>query len=252
MVGVVHLLPLPGSPRYGGDWGRVCDAALRDAAALAEGGVHGLVVENLGDAPYHPDRVPAETTSHMAALAAEIRRVAEVPLGINVLRNDGCAALAVAHAVGAAFIRVNVLCGARVTDQGIVVGNAHEVARLRRSLGAESIRILADVRVKHSAPLGEYPIEQEVRDTLIRGGAHGVIVSGTGTGQPTAEDELHAVKEAAGEASVWVGSGTTPETLSRMLPLADGFIVGTYFKQDGETGNPVDPARVRSFLSALP
>jgi membrane complex biogenesis BtpA family protein len=251
VVGVVHLRPLPGSPGHEGNWGRVREAAHADARALAEAGVHGLLVENFGDAPFHPDRVPVETVSHITAVAAEIRRSFELPLGINVLRNDGCAALAVAHAVGADFVRINVFCGARVTDQGIVVGNAHQVMRLRQGLGAEGIRILADVRVKHSAPLGEYPLEQEVADTLARGGAHGIIVSGSGTGEPTAVEELRAVKKAAGAAPVWVGSGAAPSNLSRLRPLADGFIVGTDFKKDGVTTNPVDPERVRAFLNAL-
>jgi len=251
VIGVVHLAPLPGTPSHRGGWKKVREAALRDAAALAEGGVHGLLVENFGDSPFFPDRVPLDTVSHMTAAALEIRHRFDLPLGINVLRNDGCAAMAIAHAVGADFIRVNVLCGARVTDQGIVVGNAHEILRLRSRLAGERIQIFADVRVKHSAPLGEYPLDQEVRDLLERGGASGVIVSGSGTGEPTACQEMKAVKEAAGKAPVWVGSGANLETLPDLLPLADGFIVGTTFKKDGVTTQPVDPARVRSFLSAL-
>src|SRR3954466_6616533 len=116
VIGMIHLLPLPGSPRYAGDVKAVREAALRDAAALHEGGVHGLMIENFGDVPFYPSRVPAHVVAAMTVMAAEVRRaVPQVPLGINVLRNDGLSALAVAAAVGASFIRVNVLCGARLT-----------------------------------------------------------------------------------------------------------------------------------------
>src|SRR5688500_13424041 len=108
VIGMVHLLPLPGSPRFSGDVAAIRDAALRDAEALASGGVHGIMMENFGDVPFFPGRVPAAVVAHVTAIAAEIRRALDVPLGINVLRNDGQSALAVAHAVGADFIRVNV------------------------------------------------------------------------------------------------------------------------------------------------
>ncbi len=109
---------------YGGSLSTIRDLLLRDADLLAEGGVHGLMMENFGDVPFFPGRVPTHVAAHMTALAFEVRRRIDLPLGINVLRNDGVTALAVAHASGASFIRVNVLCGARVTDQGIIQGIA--------------------------------------------------------------------------------------------------------------------------------
>src|SRR5690242_19836277 len=118
VVGMLHLAPLPGSPLYTGQFEMIRERLLRDAEALAAGGVHGLMMENFGDVPFYPGRVPAHVVACMTALAAEVRRAVDLPLGINVLRNDGLSALAVAHAVGAQFIRVNVLCGARVADQG--------------------------------------------------------------------------------------------------------------------------------------
>src|SRR5690606_13240725 len=113
----------------------------------------GLMLENFGDTPFYPRRVAAHTVAAMTAIAVEVRRQVDLPLGINVLRNDGLSALGIAAASGADFIRVNVLSGARVTDQGIVQGIAHDLLRERRWLGAESVKILADVNVKHSAPL---------------------------------------------------------------------------------------------------
>ncbi len=251
VIGMVHLLPLPGSPRYHGDLGAIRDAALRDAGALVEGGVHGLILENFGDAPFFPGPVPPETLAHVTALAAEIVRAVPVPVGVNVLRNDGLAALAAAHAAGASFIRVNVLVGARLTDQGIVTGIAHDLLRRRRALGADSIRILADVRVKHSAPLAPYDPVEEVEDTLLRGGADAAIVTGEGTGKGADPAEVRAVRAASGGAPVLVGSGITAATVAAFASHADGFIVGTALKRDGRLENPVDPARVRELLRSL-
>lgn len=250
ILGMVHLRALPGSPRHDGDLEAVREAALADARALVDGGVDGLLVENFGDAPFHPGRVPAPVVAHLTALAAAVRREVDVPLGVNVLRNDAVAALGIAHAVGAEMIRVNVLCGARLTDQGIVQGVAHELLRERRSLGAENVRILADVNVKHSAPLAPYDLSQGVRDVLERGGADAVVVSGTGTGAAVDLAELKEVRAASQGAPVLVGSGVTAETAARTLEDADGLIVGTAFQRDGWSAAPVEPARVRELIRA--
>ncbi len=248
VIGTLHLRPLPGSPRYDGSPAAVRDAMQRDADALVSGGVHGLMMENFGDVPFYPGRVPGYVVAHMAALAHDLRSSFEVPVGINVLRNDGCAALAVAHASGARFIRVNVLCGARVTDQGITQGIAHELLRLRAQLGAEQVKILADVDVKHSAPLAARSLEDEVEDTIQRGLADALIVSGAGTGKQTDAAQLSAVKAAAGTTPVFVGSGVSVQTLDALLEQADGFIVGTSLKRDGIAANPVDSQRVRELM----
>jgi len=254
VIGMVHLMPLPGSPRFGGDAAAIRDAALRDALTLAEGGVHGIMMENFGDVPFFPGRVPAHVVAHVTAIAAEIRRrLPDVPLGINVLRNDGRSALAVAHAVEAAFIRVNVLSGARVTDQGIIEGIAHDLLRDRAQLGASDVQIFADVDVKHSAPLAARPIEDEVADTVERGLADAVIVSGAGTGKPTDPQHVRAVKAAAGEdVPVLIGSGVNDRNARQLIDAGgDGFIVGTAFKRGGDVAAPVDAARVRTFLQSL-
>jgi membrane complex biogenesis BtpA family protein len=252
VIGMLHLAALPGSPLYGGSVAAVREAILRDAKLLAEGGVHGLMIENFGDTPFFPGRVPAHVVAHITAIAAEVRRAApQLPLGINVLRNDGLSALAVAHAVGASHIRVNILCGARVADQGLLQGIAHELLRLRSELRAESIKIFADVDVKHSAPLAQRPIVDEVDDTLHRGMADALIVSGAGTGKPTDPEKVKLVKLAAKGAAVFLGSGVTPATLPALLPHADGFIVGTYFKKDGVSTNAVDPKRVRELMECV-
>ena len=251
LIGMLHLPPLPGSPDYSGDLRIIRDRVLADVQALTEGGVSGLMLENFGDTPFFPGSVPAYVVAHMTAIAQEVRHRCDLPLGINVLRNDACSALAVAHAVGARFIRVNVLCGTRVTDQGLIGAVAHELLRMRGMLDAREIQIFADVNVKHSAPVGPpRPLEQEVGDLIERGGADAVIVSGESTGAVADLAELEAVKAAAGDVPVLVGSGVNADNVTQLLKIADGVIVGTSLKKNGLAKNPVDPDRVKAFLAA--
>lgn len=251
VIGMLHLPPLPGCPRFSGNLDTIYDSILRDARALHAGGVQGLMIENFGDIPFYPGRVPAYVVAQMTALATEVRRTVDLPLGINVLRNDGLSALAVAVAARAQFIRVNVLCGARVTDQGLLQGIAHDLLRERALLGAPHVQILADVDVKHSAALAERPLADEVDDTVHRGLADGLIVSGAGTGKPTDLAKLQAVKAAAGNCPVYIGSGVTAGTIGQLARHADGFIVGTSFKHHGDVAQPVDEQRVRELLQKL-
>jgi uncharacterized protein len=251
VIGMLHLPALPGSPQFSGDMQAIRDAVMRDADLLTRGGVHGLMLENFGDIPFYPDRVPSYTVAHMTAIACAVKVASPLPLGINCLRNDGRSALAVAHASGADFIRVNVLTGARVTDQGPLVGIAHDLLRDRTLLRAQSIKIFADVDVKHSAPLAPRPLADEIDDTLYRGMADALIVSGAGTGKPTDPEKVRAAKSAAKSAPVFLGSGVTPESLPALLPHADGFIVGTYFKVDGMPTNPVDSLRVAGLMKSI-
>jgi membrane complex biogenesis BtpA family protein len=215
VIGMIHLRPLPGSPRFDGDLTAICDAALRDAAALAEGGVAGLMMENFGDVPFFPGRAEAHVVAAMTALACAVRRAVELPLGINVLRNDGQSALAIAVAAGAQFIRVNVLCGARVTDQGVINGIAHDLLRDRAMLDARAVAIMADVDVKHSAALAARPLAEEVADTVQRGMADALIVSGTGTGKATDPLQVKAARQAAAATPLFVGSGVDVTTVGQ-------------------------------------
>ncbi|MBC8107549.1 MAG: BtpA/SgcQ family protein [Anaerolineae bacterium] len=250
VIGMLHLLPLPGSPLFDGNANRIRDSLLRDADSLAEGGVDGLMIENFGDVPFFPGRAPSHVVAQITALAALVRqRVPNIPLGINVLRNDGQSALAIAHAVGASYIRVNVLCGARVTDQGVIQGTAHDLLRERAMLDPKrSIKIFADVDVKHSAPLARRDLADEVDDTLERGLADALIVSGAGTGKATDPSQVASVKKSAGDAPVFIGSGVSVNTISSYLPHCDGVIVGTSLKRDGVASNEVDVTRVRELM----
>lgn len=249
LIGMVHLGALPGAPGYRGDLDHVLAAAVRDAKMLEEAGFDAVMVENFGDAPFFPDEAPKITVAAMARAVAEIRRAVRIPIGVNVLRNDALAALAVAAACGAGFIRVNVLSGMMVTDQGPVTGRAADLARARSAL-APDVEILADVFVKHAVPSPGLSLEMAAADTFYRAGADALILSGAATGQAVDQERFRTVRSAVPQAPLLVGSGASADTIAELLTIADGAIVGTAVKVDGVTTNPIDPDRARRFVAA--
>jgi membrane complex biogenesis BtpA family protein len=257
LVGVVHLPPVPGDPLHRGEGGfsAVEQRALADAGALAAGGVDALLLENFGSRPFPRGTADQPTPPHQVALLALLARTCAerfgLPVGVNCLRNDAAAALGIAAAVGADFVRVNVHTGAYVTDQGLLQGQAHHSLRYRRSLGAERVAILADVLVKHAAPLMPLDPRQATRDCLERGLADGVIVTGPATGEPVSRELLRQVARAAEKRPVFIGSGLNPGRAADLAPLCDGAIVGTWLKHGGRVENPVDEARVRRLAEAV-
>lgn len=250
LIGVIHLRPLPGAPRWRDDIDAVLEAAVADARAYERGGADAVVVENFGDVPFTKGAVPPETTTAMAAAGRAVREAVKLPLGFNVLRNDAHAALALCVACGGAFIRVNVHSGAMVTDQGVIEGKAFETLRLRRAL-CPDVQIFADVHVKHAAPLAPSPIEIAARDTLERGLADALIVSGTGTGVAADLGDVERVRHACPRARILIGSGTTAENVRDYLRSADGVIVGTSLKKAGGVNRPVDETRVMVLAKAM-
>lgn len=250
IIGMLHVPALPGSPANTLDFALVREWVLRDASALVDGGVDALMIENYGDVPFYPQGVPPHTIAFLTALAVSVKDRYALPLGINVLRNDGVSALAVAAAVGAEYVRVNVLTGARLADQGILQGAAHEIARYRKLLDTK-VCIFADVAVKHSAALADRGLEDEIEDTVYRGLADALIVTGTATGKATPTELLDRAKHASGKAPVFAGSGVTEQNAPNVLAIADGAIVGTAFKEDGVSHAPVDPERVTRFMKAV-
>jgi uncharacterized protein len=250
LIGVVHLLPTPGSPR-GVSMLRLLERARADARALRAGGCHALIVENFGDAPFHKERVPAETIAALALALAEVRELAgELPVGVNVLRNDARAALGLCAAAGADFLRVNVHTGAMLTDQGLVEGRAADTLRERARLCPRAA-LLADVHVKHAAVLGGETLEDAAADAWERGGADALIVSGRGTGRAPQPERIARVRQAVPRARILVGSGVDLDNARELLEHADGAIVGTAFEPGGRAGAPVDARRVAALARVL-
>jgi predicted TIM-barrel enzyme len=196
VIGMIHLKALPGAPDYAGNFRNVLDCALKDASALEDGGVDGMMIENFFDAPFFKEQVGPETVAAMACIASTLRQQTRLPLGVNVLRNDGISALAIATVCDCQFVRIN-----------------------------------------------------QLLDTWERGGADALIVSGMATGQETDYRDVVAAKKGAPDAPVLIGSGVSDANLDRYLPVADGVIVGTFFKREGKVENPVDVSRVRAVVA---
>lgn len=249
IIGVVHLLPLPTSARWGGSVKAVIDRAEQEATALASGGVDGLIVENFFDAPFTKNQVDPAVVSAMTVVVQRIQNLVTLPVGLNVLRNDGKSAMAIATCVKAQFIRVNVLTGVMATDQGLIEGEAHELLRYRRELGSD-VKILADVLVKHARPLSSPNLTVAVKDTIERGLADGVILSGWATGSPPNLEDLELASGAAAGTPVFIGSGATWENVGTLMQAADGVIVSSSLKRHGQILQPIDPIRVSQFVEA--
>jgi len=260
IIGVVHLLPLPGSARWDGQMEPICRRAEQEAVALASGGVHGIIIENFFDAPFTKGRLDAATISAFAIVVKRVMSLCHLPIGINCLRNDGLSAMAIAATSGASFIRVNVLSGAMLTDQGIIEGISHELLSYRKNLGvSKAVKIFADILVKHAVPLGwtetanssgssKSEIIRIAKDTRKRALADALIISGAATGEPPATDDLKAVRSGLPECPLLAGSGVSKENITEILDIADGVIVASALKQQGLIENPIDVERVKSLL----
>jgi len=250
IIGVVHLMPLPTSPRWGGSLRAVVERAEQEAVALASGGVHGLIVENFFDAPFTKDQVDPAVVSAISLTVQRLMNLVTIPVGINVLRNDARSAMAIATCVDAQFIRVNVLTGVMATDQGLIEGQAHELLRYRRELGSD-VKIFADVLVKHARPLGSPNLTTAVQETIQRGLADGVILSGWATGSPPSLEDLELASAAANGTPVFIGSGANWDNIPRLIRAADGVIVSSSLKRRGQIEQPIDPIRVSQFVEAM-
>jgi hypothetical protein len=250
LIGVIHLDALPGSPRAAGPFSKTVERAATDARHLADAGFEAAIVENYGDVPFTPGRVDPCTVACMTACALGVRRAApHLALGINVLRNDARAALGIAAATEASFIRINVHTGARITDQGLVQGEAYDTLRRRSELGLGHVRLLCDIAVKHSAPLGDRLLEEEAQDAVERGLADAALLTGSATGRPVRDADVLTMR-AAVKVPVLVASGATPDRLS-VMNVAHGVIVGSWLRASGKAGDPVDPARAKQFVEAF-
>ena len=248
IIGMVHLKPLIGAPLYE-SMEKVIARAITDAQALEVGGVDGIIVENVFDIPFYPDRVPPETISAMTLVAAKVAENIDLPLGINVLRNDSISAMAIATVIEASFIRVNVLSSAYVTDQGIIQNKAYELLRYRSFLRS-NVKIFADLRVKYAKLLVDRPICLEAEELTTRSLADAIIITGEKSGSPPDKSLIEAVRKCA-KSPIIIGSGLTIGNLADYLPLVDGAIVGTYFKEDGIFENPVSVKRVKEFMELV-
>ena len=244
LIGVIHVGALPGTPASRHTLAEITDAAVVEARAYAAAAFHGLLIENTHDRPYLKGSAGPEIVAAMAVIGAEVRRATRLPVGIQILAGANLAALAVAHACGASFVRVEGFVFAHVADEGLSESTAGELLRYRRAIAADRIRVFADVKKKHSAHAITADVDlAETARAAEFFQADGVIVSGLATGRPTDPRDVEAVSEVVTIPTL-VGSGITPENLGNFA-AADALIVGSSVKADGLWSNPLDDAKVR-------
>lgn len=250
VIAMVHLPPLPGAPLYdaGGGMAALVDYVGRDLEALQAGGVDAVLFGNEGDRPYLL-RASPEGLAAMAAVVATLKGALEVPFGVDYLW-DPVATVALATATGAAFAR-EVFTGVYDSDMGWWRPDGARAVRMRHDLGRDDLKLLFNVSAEFAAPLGERPIEARAASAVFSSLADAVLVSGPMTGQAVDRSHLQRVRQAVGATPVLANTGCTADNIAGILPVADGCIVGTHFKVDGDTWNPVDRARVERFMERV-
>jgi len=251
LIGMVHVLALPGTPRSALPVDQIAARAAAEAKLLADAGFDALLVENMHDAPYLAREVGHEITAAMTACVLAVRGAARIPVGVQVLGGANHSALAVAHAAGGAFIRAEGFVFSAVADEGLLAdADAGPLLRHRRHIGAERVLIAADIQKKHSSHALTHDIDLAAHARAAEFfGAEALIVTGAETGKATAYADLKATREAT-PLPLIVGSGATPETLPRLFECADAVIVGSALKQEGRWSNQLDMARVDAMVRA--
>ena len=253
LIGVIHLPPLAGAPvAFGEDPSvslqRAGSWAIQEAQVLAKAGFDGIILENFGDVPFYKTQVPPETIASLSVIAAAVRDVSRIPVGINVLRNDARAALAIASVTGCEFIRVNVLTGVAATDQGLVEGDAAFLIRERARLAAP-VAVFADVDVKHAKSLSSDNSIDALKDLVGRGLADAAILTGKATGTPVDFAVLEQAAQVARSLGIpyYVGSGAKIADLPLIRQLGARVIVSSALRKGGRAGAPLDLKKVREF-----
>lgn len=251
LIGMVHLLPLPGTVGFKGDLKSIYERAKHDARILEESDFDGLIVENYGDKPYSRGKVSRQQLAIIAAVFKEVASIIDMEIGINVQFNDYRAELAIAKACNADFVRIEVFTETVVTPSGIMEGDAAEVARLEKQLEPNStnVDLWVDVKSKGVTLIKDESIKQVVERTDSNG-ADTIIVTGSGTGKSTPLDYVREAKEVT-EKPVVVGSGLTSDNIKKSMKIADGGIIGSALKEHGQACNPVARNRVNELLNAL-
>lgn len=252
LIGMVHLRALPGSPSHALPPAEIVRIAVAEARLLADAGFDALIVENMHDRPYLASAGGADTVATFAVAVAAITAAVRIPVGVQVLSGATGAALAIAHAAGGSFIRAEGFVFASVADEGLLAeACAGPLLRERRRIGADGVRIIADIRKKHSSHAITADLDGPAWARAAEFfGADGVIVTGSETGAAVDMRELAGVR-AATRLPVLVGSGATPQSAPKLLEHADALIVGSALKRDGLWSNEIDPAHAESMVRAV-
>jgi len=251
VIGVIHVDALPGTPNYNRDVKEIIVHAKKEALIYKENNIDVIAIENMHDVPYLNRVVGPEITSLMSVIGYEVKNLANLPCGIQILAGANKEALAAANSAGLDFIRAEGFVFAHVADEGIIESDAGALMRYRKQIDAENILIFTDVKKKHSS----HSITSDVDIVQTATAAEfflsdGVIVSGTSTGKEADPNEVKNVKEAV-NIPVIIGSGITFNNIERYFPIADAFIIGSHFKEDGSWKSEVDSKRVKTFMEKI-
>ena len=250
LIGVIHVHALPGTPANKLDLAQITSIAVDEARTYRDAGFHALLIENTHDRPYIKKNVGPEIVAAMSVVGAEVRKAVDLRLGVQILAGANESALAVALACGASFVRVEGFVFAHVADEGLIEGSAGPLLRYRRAIGAEHIKVFADVKKKHSAHAitADVDIVETARAAEFFS-VDGVIISGVATGEPAKSEEVDAVAAAVSVPTL-VGSGITADNINQ-FESADAFIVGSSIKKDGRWWNQMDVERTRALVKAF-
>lgn len=249
IIGMVNLHTLPGYDRFEG-MDKVIEAALVDAKNLEAGGISGILVENSFDLP-HDNEIGPETVAAMSVVVHEIVKAVSVPIGVVVIMESGdISSLAVAFSAGAKFVRAVSFNEAMVSSFGIYQGKPAKLFRYKKFLGADYLKVFSDVHVKHSVPLTDRSIEDSIADAIMSG-VNAIIVTGIGTGYAPPIELARRAKKASGSTPLILGSGVSSENINELFKIADGAIIGSYFKENGIYTNPIDPKRVSDLVNLM-
>ncbi len=252
LIGMVHAGAMPGTPRHRESAKAIAARAADEAKLLVDAGFDAIIVENMHDVPYLRREVGPEIVAGMTTVAAAVRRAVDVPLAVQILAGANRASLAVAHCVGAQFVRAEGFVFASVADEGILEeADAGPLLRYRKAIGAEDIRILADIKKKHSshAITADVDVAETTRAAEFCG-ADGVIITGIATGQEIHVDDLGTARVAT-KLPLLVGSGVTPDSVEDLFAWADALIVGSWYKRDGHWASEPDSSRAKQLVSAV-
>lgn len=250
VLAMIHVRALPGTPMYDGNTSQILNQALAEARIYREAGVDGIILENMHDTPYLKGGVGPEITAWMTRVATAVKAESGLPCGVQVLAGANREAMAVAQAAGLDFVRVEGFVFGHIADEGWMEANAGELLRYRKKIGAEQVRILADIKKKHSAHAVTADVDLvETAKAASFFRTDGVIITGSSTAMPTDGDAVRAVQRAV-RMPVLVGSGVTAENVAEYAH-ADGLIVGSWLKRDGYWENEVDPERVKALMKAV-
>lgn len=249
VIGMVHLLPLPTTAGFDGEYQKIIDRAVQDAVTLEKAGVDAVIVENMGDTPFSALLNKSQVAA-LTAAAFAVKQAVKIPVGIDAAFNDCEANIAVAAAVGATFIRVPVFVDTVLFTDGVITPCAKKCMEFRKAMGKEEIKVLADVQVKHAHMLLPHiTIEQSAKEAADNG-ADGIIVTGTQIGEETPLDLIKRVKNVV-KLPVFAGSGVKAENIKDQLQTADGAIIGSSLKEGGDIRNPISYELVKKVLDGL-